>query len=205
MPLNCFGYFCAFIIWAVPVEISAGYDKNPFFNGKIKSLTTNPSDLNTIHGYSMLSDNPFFQQMPDKSVRLSSNPFFSRIPKNTESHFERAKTSDINIYRNPFLKEVLEKTTRKPYVHKVYTEGTPTPSPKVIVYPINERRSQIEESLEDICGKPILNSLAARGEEIRMGDHPWLAALWHMDKQNRLHFQCGGSVISDRHVVTGKN
>lgn len=194
MPLKICQYLQLITLLIVLNKISADYGGNPFFNDKIKFESTRSSNIskNNVNSI-MLSDNPFFQKI-----------------SNSQLHFGKAETTvDINKSRNPFFKEVYSTTTST----KTTTTTTTRPRTKNTEQRlpsnpsdinINERKTNSSQIINDICGRSIIRSLAIGGETIRNGEHPWIVALWHMDKRRYLHFKCGGSIISDKHVVTGE-
>lgn len=47
------------------------------------------------------------------------------------------------------------------------------------------------------------NSLVVHGQSVPAGAYPWLAALFAV-RDTGLNYLCSASLISDRHVVTGK-
>lgn len=55
------------------------------------------------------------------------------------------------------------------------------------------------------CGRPTINDpLIIGGEEYLRGALPWLVALFtQKQKKNEQKFICAGTLVSDRHVVTG--
>lgn len=57
-----------------------------------------------------------------------------------------------------------------------------------------------------ICGVPKkATGLIFGGENFDRGDFPWMVALYHKTlRKRKAEYICGGSVISDRHVVTGE-
>lgn len=57
------------------------------------------------------------------------------------------------------------------------------------------------------CGEPKkATPTIVRGENFVRGDFPWMVALYrHKLGKTRPEYICGGSVISDHHVLTGTN
>lgn len=47
------------------------------------------------------------------------------------------------------------------------------------------------------------NSLVVHGQSVPVGAYPWLAALFAV-RDTGLNYLCSASLVSDRHVVTGK-
>jgi len=53
------------------------------------------------------------------------------------------------------------------------------------------------------CGKAIkLQLLVVKGEKVPRGSWPWLSAIF-LTTPTGLEFQCGGTLISQQHVITG--
>jgi hypothetical protein len=64
-------------------------------------------------------------------------------------------------------------------------------------------RSRLRRGTEEItCGEsaflPQVQSLVTGGSDFKPGSWPWMAALFH-----NLQFICGGSIVSERVIVTG--
>lgn len=56
----------------------------------------------------------------------------------------------------------------------------------------------------EICGRStVANSLVVHGEPVSRGAYPWLVAMFWL-KNLGPEFRCSGSLVSDRHVITGK-
>lgn len=56
----------------------------------------------------------------------------------------------------------------------------------------------------DVCGRSVVtNSLVVHGEPIARGAFPWLVAMFLL-KNLGPEFRCSGSLVSHKHVVTGK-
>lgn len=121
--------------------------------------------------------------------------------------------------------------TQDPSTTQVTTStSTPKPKPVTILVPIrdwspvsteNESALPAEElpstptessvsnqdvAIPEICGRPSqidvrFNLLVAKGEITEPGDWPWLVAIF-LSRVN-LEFRCAGSLISNRHVLTG--
>lgn len=84
-----------------------------------------------------------------------------------------------------FVERTTEQTQNKPPPR----QGGPTNS---IVQPNS-----------DICGVPsATNSLVVNGDKVPKGSFPWLVALYHGVNEGLL-YKCCGSLITNRHVVTG--
>lgn len=63
--------------------------------------------------------------------------------------------------------------------------------------------SSVERNLySDICGKAVtVRSLVANGHATKRGSHPWLVAVY-AQKVLGLEFTCGGTLISNKYVIT---
>lgn len=63
----------------------------------------------------------------------------------------------------------------------------------------------VKSPFADICGKSVItNSLVVHGEPVARGAFPWLVAMFLL-KNLGPEFRCSGSLISHKHVVTGKS
>lgn len=59
----------------------------------------------------------------------------------------------------------------------------------------------------NICGMPGLQQATHTiigGEDTIEGEFPWIVAISHFKPQNRIEYVCGGSLISNKHILTGK-
>lgn len=70
--------------------------------------------------------------------------------------------------------------------------------------PFRPSFTDVSSSQKNNCGKPIIGVkyLIARGERTLPGQWPWLAAIFITRK--KFEFQCAGTLITDRHILTGK-
>lgn len=59
----------------------------------------------------------------------------------------------------------------------------------------------------DRCGRPaagqVIHTIIG-GQEAMEGQFPWMVAIYQLNSQKTWDYSCGGSLISDRHVLTGK-
>lgn len=86
----------------------------------------------------------------------------------------------------------------------------PTPSsvpPEDWNLPLPIKNDTVQRDLGEVknCGRPTrsnVNLLVAKGDRIQAGDWPWLVAIFVSRIQ--LEFQCAGSLVTNRHVITGK-
>ena len=64
---------------------------------------------------------------------------------------------------------------------------------------------QQQRNVDRVCGKPAkAKGLIVNGEEFKRGEFPWMVALLNKRK-NPAQFFGAGTLISTRHVITGKN
>lgn len=55
------------------------------------------------------------------------------------------------------------------------------------------------------CGKSTSSSgLVANGKNLTRGTLPWIVALMYMKKDQTLNYFCGGSLISQKLILTGR-
>jgi len=65
----------------------------------------------------------------------------------------------------------------------------------------NPKRSLLPP--RDSCGIATLGERIVGGTEVQIGAHPWLAAIgYKVMGQDAVQYQCGGSLISDRYILT---
>lgn len=72
--------------------------------------------------------------------------------------------------------------------------------------PVTEERLPAAESFECgvISGGNDKVPLIFNGNSYTRGEWPWLVAIYKR-QEGSLTFICGGTLVSDRHIVTGKN
>ena len=64
---------------------------------------------------------------------------------------------------------------------------------------------QQHKNVERVCGKPAQTvGFIVHGKEFNRGAFPWMVALLNKQK-NAVEFFGAGTLISTRHVITGKN
>ena len=64
---------------------------------------------------------------------------------------------------------------------------------------------QQQRNLDRVCGKPAQTAgLIVHGKDFKRGEFPWMVALLNKRK-NPVQFFGAGTLISTRHVTTGKN
>ena len=62
-----------------------------------------------------------------------------------------------------------------------------------------------QKNINSVCGKPAQGiGLIIHGQELKRGEFPWMVALLNKSKIPA-EFFCAGTLISTRHVITGKN
>lgn len=69
---------------------------------------------------------------------------------------------------------------------------------------LNPNVNQDQNNIND-CGRTSymnkINPLISRGEETSPGEWPWLVAIFYA--RIKFDFQCAGSLITNKHVITG--
>ena len=98
--------------------------------------------------------------------------------------------------------------------HKDDTPFIPTPIPIPIqdirqrnpgFNPTNPFLRPTSNAIEENCGRVFTEDvtlLIANGESTKAGQWPWLVAIFIAKKD--FEYQCAGSLVSDRHVLTGR-
>lgn len=177
-------------------------------NGFLSSTTTkkpiityiqefeNNNDNNNNNNLNHNSDNRFsFEIIPS----ISPNPFFKQINRTT---------TPINVYDDNG-RFSLDLTPPKENKESPYKDNP-------FIYPTKQIETttiRVEKNLEDqwlnkqpfgnICGRLGSVSLVANGQDVLPGMYPWLVAIYET-KAEGLVFNCGGTLISNRHVISGK-
>ncbi|KRT85154.1 Trypsin [Oryctes borbonicus] len=163
-------------------------------------------------------NNPFLSRpVGSVSATGNSNPFLTFLDperpqmnrpvpqdKPQDSTFFDVVTS---IQNNPFLNPDKPNIPATPRPRPIVTTTekapvTPEEPPEIDATPEELPQIDIRANLNEVCGKSLsTNSLIANGQPAIRGYYPWLTALYTI-KQLNLEFTCGGSLISNRHVVT---
>ena len=61
------------------------------------------------------------------------------------------------------------------------------------------------KNVERVCGKPVQTAgFIIRGRDFKRGEFPWMVALLN-EQKSPAEFFGAGTLISTRHVITGKN
>lgn len=69
---------------------------------------------------------------------------------------------------------------------------------------VSKDSTQPIRPFDEVCGQTITtNHLIFDGHVVPRGAYPWLVAIF-LVKTTGLNYICSGSLISNRHVVTGK-
>lgn len=80
------------------------------------------------------------------------------------------------------------------------TTTTTTEAPYVI--PFNNR---VPDPVVADCGlAEDTTPLVVHGKPTRSGQYPWLTAIFHLEEDGAYKFRCAGSLVTQKHVVTGK-
>ncbi|KAK9753134.1 Serine protease gd N-terminus [Popillia japonica] len=154
--------------------------------------------------------NLYFQfGAPDQ--QYPNNPFLN-IPNGNNKPLENPFLTYFNGNKPDSSKPAPDKTEGSSMFDIMTNryKGEPTSTPRPVVTTTAPRPVVTEEppkidirvNLNDVCGKSLsTNSLIANGQPVISGYYPWLVALYNI-RQLNLEFTCGGSLISNRHVVT---
>lgn len=107
-------------------------------------------------------------------------------------------SNDTEVITKVTTEAVTEATTK--FTTRVVTQATTKPTIKPTIKP-----TTIDTTIE--CGRraninmDIVVPLISIGEETSPGDWPWLAAIFVVTV--KYDFQCAGSLVTNRHVITG--
>ncbi|XP_030755177.1 serine protease gd-like [Sitophilus oryzae] len=179
------------------------YPHNIFFNSKeMEEPLPNSRPMRNP-----FPDNPFF----DGTLELKKYNF--TIPYQTKTPIT-TKAPDQPYAQNPFLSGLL--STRQPSTQPKQKPIHNQPSPKIplqintsitgSIVPQNIKNNDMSK----ICGRPVVPThLIVKGQSVPRGAYPWLVAMFLIiiqqgQKNVRLEYKyiCGGSLISNKHVVT---
>ena len=76
-----------------------------------------------------------------------------------------------------------------------------------IIFNVSELNASVslQKNINSVCGRPAqATAFIINGKEFKRGDFPWMVAMFNKLKIPA-EFFCAGTLISTRHVVTGKN
>ena len=76
-----------------------------------------------------------------------------------------------------------------------------------IILNISELNAEVQKqrNVERVCGKPAQTvGFIVNGADFKRGEFPWMVALLNK-LRNQPEFFCAGTLVSTRHVITGKN
>ena len=73
-----------------------------------------------------------------------------------------------------------------------------------IILNVSDATAQQQNSVKRVCGKPAkAKGFIVNGADFKRGEFPWMVAMLNKLK-NPAEFFCAGTLISTRHVITGK-
>ncbi|KAL3272127.1 hypothetical protein HHI36_022610 [Cryptolaemus montrouzieri] len=177
-----------------PIDINSsnGADINTSFdvrNDRRRSTTENPYNFSPDYPKTV----PEIVYKPDIKGNDSpypNNPFFlsTRSPN--------ANNGGV-IFNSPF-----EASTIEYNIIDITPKSTPTQAPVQRWSPPPEQSDGTSQYYNDVCGRPVVtNSLILNGRNVPRGAFPWLVAMF-MKTNVGLEYQCTGSLVSKRLVVT---
>ncbi|XP_059479409.1 chymotrypsin-C-like [Neocloeon triangulifer] len=118
---------------------------------------------------------------------------FSTYPKSTTS--EMPPMIDIRHDNRPEIEVEFHSPD-------ILETGIPQPRPTTPGVTLTRVSPPKISGQDEECGRPVLrNNLVVQGKNVTKGLWPWLAAIFFTTASGQA-FQCGGSLVSKRHVIT---
>ena len=77
----------------------------------------------------------------------------------------------------------------------------------LIILNVSELNATVpqQKNVDEVCGKSAQGTgFIVNGKEFKRGEFPWMVAMLNK-LENPAQFFCAGTLISTRHVITGKN
>ncbi|XP_031633773.1 coagulation factor X-like [Contarinia nasturtii] len=87
-------------------------------------------------------------------------------------------------------------------VNEINSTAVPTESPVIVPAPHEALKNACDSYVKFAQRIPILEPRILGGEEAKADEFPWMAALGHLNSKLKVEFNCGGTLISDRFVLT---
>ena len=75
-----------------------------------------------------------------------------------------------------------------------------------IILNVSELNASVsqQKNVGKVCGRPkITGGFMFRGKDFKRGEFPWMVAMLN-DQKSPVEFFCAGTLVSARHVITGK-
>ncbi|KAK9874456.1 hypothetical protein WA026_002797 [Henosepilachna vigintioctopunctata] len=171
---------------------NADGDNHPILdiqNENYNRPSRNPYNFNPITA----KTTPKIVFKPDRNLKndnpYSDNPFLNRL-----STVNPNPSDEKNVFNN------FDITTTQRIFPSISQENPATQSPRLNSNPII--KDSTSQSIDNACGRPVVtNSLILNGESVPRGAFPWLVAIF-VKTDRGLAYQCTGTLISKRHVVT---
>lgn len=158
-------------------------------------------------------NNPwFFLNIGAQDVTTKGPVYVPNFMDNFMNNFMSNFTSNFGSNSN-----VLQRTTTEttPPIRRPSQPNPPIRRPTLPNPPVNTGPAAEPDDgswlssykYNNICGLPGMQQVTHTiigGKDTVDGEFPWIVAIFHYKERNRLEYQCGGSLISDRHVLTGE-
>ncbi|XP_055853323.1 serine protease gd-like [Episyrphus balteatus] len=206
--------------------------KNPFLNPSPRNQPSYNSPPSPPNSYSLHYNTPSYRQHGIDQQSLNQPSFLQyTFPSFDQSELDKPKPSPGQI-QNSYdqLNSVFKPDSQNPFLFKSRLPGSndhtqqpttsteinkPTPPPLDIdprlieptstLPPVKPIDTATFEYINSICGRENLNidmkKLNVKGQVISKARFPWIVAVFKR-KDDDLKFQCGGSLISTRTVVS---
>lgn len=177
----------------------------PIFDGDTRNYPTTSSSTTSMNSFN-INFNPQPPKDPSK-IYNNNNGFVNTL----------TSTSVPLTYEEPIYVNNFDDNYKFPYTKNPFFNGntqvllpsqpsevppepaSPPPAPTFNYYGNNNNRQPYRK----VCGRLGGNGLVVNGDRVLPGSYPWLVAIYRTTSIG-LEFTCGGTLISDRHVVSGK-
>lgn len=160
---------------------------------KRPSTTTRSPITPTVTLSHGIRKNIFLDKISDQQLSRYTNNIFL-YPENVRTTPTPTPKPNIFLFPNTIsIPQPTPQPTPRP-TPKLTPKPTPKPTP---MPPVTKLTPQYE------CGRRMgsLNLLISQGQRTSPGEWPWLVALFVV--KNGYEFQCGGTLLTNKHVLTG--
>jgi hypothetical protein len=163
-----------------------------------KSRGDNCLQYNGSIGVCLATKHCLQQQPKQKLWRVCEWPNFSRIPKTiccfSETQNLNELFTDTNHTTNQTINE--EENDEELEINKLKCGLTKIGSKDIIMPPVRGRRD-VDNQFDILDFLFPLSSRVVMGHGVKVGQIPWMCAIYF-----RGQFLCGGSIISERHIIS---
>ncbi|CAB3222121.1 unnamed protein product [Arctia plantaginis] len=131
---------------------------------------------------------------------VNQNLYYPSYEETTQRPY-KPQTRPQNRPQTPPQAPIQEIPQYYPPVEEVYQTPEPVTTERVVQRPQPQSQPQTYAECGTRSSKLDKLALIYGGEDYQRGDQPWLVAIYKKSGSN-LNFKCGGTLVSNRHIVT---